>query len=92
MAIHPHRLRSPFVTLPDVRMYQIAYDGRGLTVRVVLRDHAPGDLGDLVRARLVAVIEEAGAVPPPVTVEEVADIAREPGPAGKLKLVKIVPR
>lgn len=38
VTVHPLRRRAPFGTFPDVIQYQIGYDGRTLTVRLVLRD------------------------------------------------------
>jgi hypothetical protein len=49
----------------------------------ILRTRAPGK----ITAGLHAALEAAGAVPPPIEVEPVAEIEREPG-AAKMKLVK----
>ena len=85
--VHPFRLRAPFATLPDVRRYQIVLEPDGLRVRVELRPGAPGDIVEQIRGELAAGIEDAGAVPPRIDVEPVDEIAREPGHAGKRKLV-----
>lgn len=85
--VHPFRLRAPFATLADVRRYQIVLDPDGLRVRVELRPGAPRDVVEHIRGELAAGIEDAGAVPPRIDVEPVDAIAREPGHAGKRKLV-----
>jgi len=87
--VHPYRLRAPFLGFPDVRQYQVLHDRRGLHVRVVLRPSAPRETTASVRAALVRELHAVGAVPPPIEVEAVAAIEREPGHAAKLKLVKI---
>jgi phenylacetate-coenzyme A ligase PaaK-like adenylate-forming protein len=43
--VHPHRLRSPFATLLDVRQYQIVHErGGSLRVRIVPAASAPADV------------------------------------------------
>jgi phenylacetate-coenzyme A ligase PaaK-like adenylate-forming protein len=90
--VSPFRLRAPLSTLVDVLQYQIVHerDG-GLRVSVIPRGVPARDLLDRVRLALVQALEEAGAAPPRVRVEVVAEIAREPGPAAKLKLVRSEP-
>jgi phenylacetate-coenzyme A ligase PaaK-like adenylate-forming protein len=88
VAVHPFRLRAPFAYLPEVRQYQIVHDPAGLQVRVVLREAAPGDAPERVRAALAGELESAGALPPPIAVTPVDAIEREPGDAAKLKLIK----
>jgi phenylacetate-coenzyme A ligase PaaK-like adenylate-forming protein len=90
VTVHPLRLRAPFDTFPDVVQYQIAYDGRALTVRLVLRSGSSADMPERVRSALIRALHEAGATPPPITTIEVPAIGREPGPAGKYKLIKLV--
>jgi phenylacetate-coenzyme A ligase PaaK-like adenylate-forming protein len=86
--VHPHRLRSPFATLLDVRRYQIEHErGGSLRVRVVPAASAPADVTDRVREAMLRALEEAGAAAPEIVVEPVAEIEREPGHAAKLKLV-----
>ena len=70
--------------MPEVRQLQIVHDGAGLAV---LRDPSADDVLGRVRAGLEATLSAAGAVPPPVRVEPVAELEREPGPGAKLKLV-----
>jgi phenylacetate-coenzyme A ligase PaaK-like adenylate-forming protein len=88
VAVHPLHLRAPFAAFPDVVQYQIVRDHSGLSVSVVLRPHAPADLTDRVRAALADRLAGAGAVPPPITVTPVAQIAREGGPSAKFAVVK----
>jgi hypothetical protein len=60
---------------------------------VVPRAGASPDLAARVRDGVTAELVAAGAVAPTVTVELVEALEREPGPAGKLKLVQsTVPR
>jgi phenylacetate-coenzyme A ligase PaaK-like adenylate-forming protein len=86
--VHPHRLRYPFTTLLDVRQYQIVHerDG-GLHVAIVPR-RPTADLPTRVRSALERVLAEAGCPPVEVRVDLVPEIAREPGHAAKLKLVR----
>jgi phenylacetate-coenzyme A ligase PaaK-like adenylate-forming protein len=88
VAVHPYRLRAPFSSLPQVRQYQLVHDGSGIRARIVLREDAPADLALRIHAQLADAIRAAGAVPPPVRVETVAGIEREPGNGAKLRLVK----
>jgi phenylacetate-CoA ligase len=88
VAVHPHRLRAPFVALPDVRQYQVVHGEQRLRVRVVLRDSAPADISSRIRAALARALEDAGAVVPLIELEPVAQLEREPGEGAKLKLVK----
>jgi phenylacetate-coenzyme A ligase PaaK-like adenylate-forming protein len=85
--VHPYRLRAPFVRLLEVLQYQIVQRPAGLDVRVVLRRGAGYDVPTTVRAALEDALRAAGAVCP-VHVEVVEEIAREPGPAAKVKLVR----
>jgi len=87
VAVHPYRLRAPFVRLLDVVQYQLVHRPSGLEVLVVVRRGAGRDVATVVRAALEDALREAGAVCP-VEVEVVAEIAREPGPAAKVKLVR----
>ena len=80
----PYRLGEPFTRLPDVRQFQIDWDGETLLARVVLRGRRtpPG------RPELSRALHDAGAAPIPITVVPVAELEREPGPAAKLKLIR----
>jgi phenylacetate-coenzyme A ligase PaaK-like adenylate-forming protein len=89
VAVHPAVLGAAFARLPDVRQYQLLYDGRGLRVRAVLAPGAALDAPGHLRALLAESIEASGAAAPPIEVEEVMELAREPGPAAKIKLVKV---
>ncbi len=90
VTVHPLRLRAPFGAFPDVVQYQVAYDGRALTARLVLRPDSSADIPEQVRSALARTLQEAGAKPPPITAFRVPAIDREPGHAGKYKLVKLV--
>jgi phenylacetate-coenzyme A ligase PaaK-like adenylate-forming protein len=87
VAVHPYRLRAPFVRLLDVLKYQIVHRASGLGVRVVVRRGAGYDVASTVREALEDAVQDAGAVCA-VDVEVVDEIAREPGPAAKVKLVR----
>jgi putative adenylate-forming enzyme len=87
VSVHPYLLRAPFSALPEVTQYQIVEEASGLRARVVLRAGAGFDTAERVQAELTAVLAQAGAACS-VTVEPVESIAREPGHAAKLKLVK----
>jgi hypothetical protein len=77
------------MTFPDVVQYQIGYDGQTLTVRLVLRAGSSAEAPAQVRSALNRALHEAGAAPPPVTTIRVPAIDREPGHAGKHKLIKL---
>ncbi|HET6866789.1 MAG TPA: AMP-binding protein [Solirubrobacteraceae bacterium] len=83
----PHRLRAPFARLAEVTQYQIVREPRRLVVRVVLGAGSSVETPDRVSAGVRAALEEAGAIPPAITVEPVSAIEREPGSA-KIKLIK----
>jgi phenylacetate-coenzyme A ligase PaaK-like adenylate-forming protein len=85
----PQRLRAPFTQLPEVVQYQIVREPRRLCARLVLRAGAPAETADRVRAGIRAALEDSGAIPPPIDVERVAAIEREPGSA-KVKQIKSV--
>ena len=91
VTVHPMRLRAPFAAFPDVVQYQIAYDGQALNVSLVLRAGSSADVPEQIRSALLRALHEAGATPPPITTVRVPVIAREPGHAGKYKLVKVDP-
>jgi phenylacetate-coenzyme A ligase PaaK-like adenylate-forming protein len=89
VTVHPVWLRAPFGAFPDVVQYQIAYDGKALTVRLVLRGGSSADIPEQVRSALARALLQAGATPPPITTVRVPAIDREPGHAAKYKLVKL---
>ena len=88
VSVHPVRIGEPFAAVPDVRQFQILHDESGLTACVVLRESAAPDTLERVRSALLAQLEAVGAVPPPLRVEAVDELEREPGPAAKFRLVK----
>jgi phenylacetate-coenzyme A ligase PaaK-like adenylate-forming protein len=87
VSVLPLRLGGPFAGLPQVRQFQIVHDPGGLDVRLVLDPKAPQATVAIVRAAVLRVLEEAGAVPPAVVVTPVDALEREPGAAAKLKLI-----
>jgi phenylacetate-coenzyme A ligase PaaK-like adenylate-forming protein len=87
VSVLPLRLGGPFAGLPQVRQFQIVHDPGGLEVRLVLDPNASRETPAIVRAAVLGVLEEAGALPPAVVVTPVAELEREPGAAAKLKLI-----
>ena len=83
----PLRMGAPFARLPEVRQFQIVRELERLEIRLVLDPRAAAGVPDQVRAAVVGMLEEAGAVLPPVAVTPVAELEREAGPAAKLKLI-----
>jgi phenylacetate-CoA ligase len=88
VSIHPVRIGEPFAAVPDVRQFQVLHDDFGIEVRVVLRESAAPDALGRVHSALLAELEAAGALPPPIHVKAVAEIEREAGPAAKFRVVK----
>jgi phenylacetate-CoA ligase len=86
VAVHPYRLRAPFVRLLDVLQYQVVHRADGILVRVIVGSAAARDLPEQVQAAVQNALAEAGAAFT-VTVEVVDGIEREPGHAAKVKLV-----
>jgi phenylacetate-CoA ligase len=87
VAVLPLRIGAPFAGLSQVRQFQIVHEPGGLEVRLVLDPNAARETPAIVRAAVLRVLEEAGAVPPAIVVTPVAELEREPGAAAKLKLV-----
>jgi phenylacetate-CoA ligase len=87
VAVLPLRIGAPFVRFPQIRQFQIVHEPDALEVRLVLDPEAASETPAIVRALVLRVLDEAGAVPPPVTVTPVAELERESGAAAKLKLV-----
>jgi phenylacetate-CoA ligase len=88
VVVHGFRLGRPLAAFPGVRQFQFRRDEHGLGLDVVLRRDAPADLTGALRAALVAELERAGAIAPPVSVRAVERIARDEGPGAKLKLLR----
>lgn len=86
--VPPYRLGEPFGRLPDVRGFQVVWDGRALSVQIVPRRDAPAGTPERVRSALARALAEAGTASVPIAVEPVHELEREPGPAAKLKLIK----
>ena len=76
--------RRPFTRLPDVRRFE----GIGLGRRHARPRRAARADAARVEPELSRALEAAGAAPIPITVVPVAELAREPGPAAKLKLIR----
>jgi phenylacetate-CoA ligase len=87
VSLLPLRIGAPFARLPAVRQFQVVHDPAGLEIRLVLDPAAPAETADRVRAAVLAVLDEAGAVAPPIRVTQVVALEREPGAAAKLKLI-----
>ena len=85
----PYWLRAPFLDLPDVVQYQVVLEPKQLAVRVVLRPDTSVETVERVHSGMKRALEAAGAIPPPIVVEPVAEIEREPG-SMKVKVVKTV--
>ena len=85
----PYRLRAPFLDLPDVVQYQVVLEPERLAVRIVLRPDASTETVDRVRSGMKGALEAADAITPPIVVETVPEIEREPG-SMKVKVVKTV--
>jgi phenylacetate-CoA ligase len=86
----PHRLRVPFARLPEVLQYQIVREPHRLVIRLVLGPAASVESPVRIAAGVRSALKDAGAVPPPIEVEPVSVIEREPGSA-KIKLIKSAP-
>jgi phenylacetate-coenzyme A ligase PaaK-like adenylate-forming protein len=86
VAVHPYRIRAPFVQLLDVLQYQVVQREQGLVVRIVPRAGSEEGLEERVRGAMCAALADAGAASW-IRVELVAAIEREPGHAAKVKLV-----
>lgn len=84
--VHPSVLGSAVAPFPEVSQYAFVHDARGLHTQVVLAPRAAADLPDRLRQAIVAAVASTGAVPPPVDVEPVPSLHRQPG--GKLRLVR----
>jgi phenylacetate-coenzyme A ligase PaaK-like adenylate-forming protein len=87
VAVLPLRLGAPFARIAAVRQFQIVHEPGRLTVRVVLEPGAPVETTSDVRDAIVRVLDDAGAVPPPINVVRVDQLERESGAAAKLKLI-----
>jgi phenylacetate-coenzyme A ligase PaaK-like adenylate-forming protein len=87
VSLLPLRIGAPFARLPAVRQFQIVHDAGGLEIRLVLDPAAPADTAGRVRGAVSGMLDEAGAVAPPIRVTPVAALEREPGAAAKLKLI-----
>lgn len=87
VAVLPLRLGAPFARVPGIRQFQVVHEPGRLEIRLVLARDAATDATERVRAGVAGVLDEAGAVAPPLEVRQVAGLEREAGPAAKLKLI-----
>jgi phenylacetate-CoA ligase len=88
--VHPLAVRSPFTAIAELKQYQVIYDDCSLLVRVVPAEGASGDvLEQRIRHALGRKLDELGVVPPPIAVDVVDALPRDPGHAGKLKLIEV---
>ena len=87
VALHPSGFGGAFASLPDVHQYQLLHDAQGLHARVVLAADAASDTAERLRRSIAEAIAAAGAVAPPIDVQPVAALEREPGIGAKFKLV-----
>jgi phenylacetate-CoA ligase len=88
IAIHPALLRAPFATFPEVVQYQVIHCAGRLTVRIVTRPETSLDVHARVRSAIARQLVAAGALTPPITVSAVSRIEPDPGPGGKIAVVK----
>ena len=88
VAVHPLAIRAPLGSFPEVREYRVVRETDALRVEAVL----VGVNGDLERVtaaiseRLRSSLADAGARPPRVVVEQVAEIPRN-SRSGKRRLI-----
>jgi phenylacetate-coenzyme A ligase PaaK-like adenylate-forming protein len=90
VAVHPYVLHDAFTQFAQLAQYQIVHDKERLRARIVLRRSAPPDTAERVRNALRAAVEQTGAAPPAVEVEQVERIERDRGPAAKAKLIAAI--
>ena len=89
--VHPIHLRSALAARETVLQYRISLFPDEIEVELVLAKAAdPAEVVASLERVLRERLAEQGAMPPPLRVHAVAEIAREPG-AGKLKLVRTLP-
>jgi phenylacetate-CoA ligase len=93
VALHPTGFGKAFAQLPEIREYQLVHDEHGLHVRIVMAADARVATVDRLRRSLADAITAAGAVVPPITIDQVEALQREPGIGAKFRLVtSTVPR
>lgn len=87
--VHPLTLRSPLAGIAALSEYRIVYGLGELRVDAVL--NGAGDRAQAcveIEARLAAALAERGVTPPPIQVESVAEIPRNPL-SGKRKAIEV---
>jgi phenylacetate-coenzyme A ligase PaaK-like adenylate-forming protein len=85
VSLHAVQLSSPLLQMAAVRQFQLSPRGDDLLVRVVLGEAAPAETPALVRQKVAAELDRAGALAD-VTVEVAAQIERA-GTGAKEQLV-----
>jgi phenylacetate-coenzyme A ligase PaaK-like adenylate-forming protein len=89
VAVHPMHFRSPLAAEEGVRQYEVVQREGDILIRIVpssaaKRDQLPRRLEKVLRESL----QSAGAEPPPLTIELISAIERDPQTMSKLKLVR----
>jgi putative adenylate-forming enzyme len=87
--IHPHHFRNLLGAFQQLKQYQVVQEDDGIHLRLVLRGEEERDtFGAEVRQKMRSMLESHGAVCPPLFLEFVGAIERNPEQMGKLKLIK----
>ncbi|MGE3289189.1 MAG: phenylacetate--CoA ligase family protein [Pseudonocardia sp.] len=89
VAVAPHLLRAPIANTPGLRQFQVVVRPTALRIAVALSPEAPRDTPRRIEAAVYCALLDIGVAPPPIDVEPVEEIAREPGPAGKFKTIRV---
>jgi phenylacetate-coenzyme A ligase PaaK-like adenylate-forming protein len=88
--VHPSVLGSAVAPIAEIGEYAFVHDVQGLHAQVVLAPGAALDVNERLREALITAIASTGAAPPPVDVQPVPALQREPG--GKLRVVRSAAR
>jgi phenylacetate-coenzyme A ligase PaaK-like adenylate-forming protein len=87
--VHPHHFRDLFGGFLRLKQYQVIQEDDGLRLRLVLRRFEDKDaFADRVRHKMTEMLESHGATCPPLVLEFVERIERDPKKMGKLQLIK----
>lgn len=79
----------PIADTPGLRQFQAIVRPTALRIAAALSPEAPPDTAQRIEAAVHCALLDVGVAPPPIGVELVDEIAREPGPAGKLKTIRL---
>lgn len=85
--VHPNLFEEPIEERPEVARYQVVHRPEAIAVSVVARA-GDGPWTTELAAELERRLRGAGAAPPPVRVEVVAELTRPASVGGKLRLVR----